>query len=1252
MTNVLRFGKQAFTWTVVALTVVATMGVAPLAANAQVSCPSLQSGDLFKVPNDSAVFLLDADLNRMYFPTLEVYNSWYEDFSGVQVIDPTCVSAYPTRSNTPIGVNARAGAMLVKETISPVVYAVLPGNQIAAIGSEAVASALYGASWASLVRDVPSSFFANYSNSGMTLTEMRPHNGQFVQEAGSSDVYMIVDGMRHLVDGTPRGDVRTVSAAVMSAAPMGTGSVTAASAYADPTQGATGSSNPSTPSTPSTPVSGAVSVSLSANTPASQTVPRSASRVQYLTFVVTAGAQGATINSIEFERFGLGSSSNFDKLWLEANGAPVSNDQSVNSDDVLTLSPNYVLGANQSVEMTLVANLNNANTANQDGFRISGASMVSANGGTVSGNFPVAGNYITYADYAVATLIIDERGADTEVNVGDENVVVGEFDLEYDSSNNEDGHIDFLRFEQNGTIDMPSLANIALYEDGVMVDARTDIFGDFVTFVFQGAARMFEDGDSRRFEIRGDIAAGDDGETIIFTLDDRRDIAVTEGSSSFGVSSTINLNANSTANYMHTYTVDAGQFTISLDASNPTSESYAAGSQNVVALVSKVDLGQSVQVDGLRVYLSSNSYIPDGDGDSSNTDEVGTDIERAELFINGRSISSVTSISGSGLVSAGGLYFDFSSSFQMADDDLLSVELDFNDTASSSNIYRLMITNTSLAASNFSDAEYVGSGDNVATADFSGTVTGNNVEIIAGALTATRNDGYSDGRVFIAGNQEIRLQSARMSAGTASDIRIQTLNYDLMGLASASTSFFTNLRLEIDGVSVGTSEDASYSATADGSSPGGTVTFTSLNHVVPRNGEVVVELFGTVASGLTDGSTATPTLDVSASTVEDAEGQTVSINSGQSPADVQGARLQFNNNASLSVSVDGDSADPSIIVAGGSTAVDLATFNFEAQDGSVSLTDFYFVNVSSTNSSTVNSSDDARVNTYQLVDESGTVLDSKGPQSGVVSFVLNSGDFTVPADNSAKLTVRGLFNDISQISETGAEYLLSLRGVEGTTLSSGSTLTGVTGVNVGNNNTTYTATQTPRGSLHVAARTVPTLATVALSNTSVSAGQSDIYSFSVTADSNRDVSWKNVVLEYSGLCTNGAGTTYTLGECLDSSMQLEENNNSVAATFTTGTSQINIELTGVETVSAGTTKTYVVSANLSNFAGDNDSLSIFIDDNETGHIVGDYATVSTTDAGTFIWADNAGGSIGQTASAYWFNGYKANGLDTSVFTQN
>ena len=200
-------------------------------------CPALEAGDLFKVPDNSAVYLLNSDMERMYFPHASVYKTWYSDFSAVIEIPNTCVDNYLTPSAPPYGVNYRPGSKLIKVQISPSVYVVEPGNKKSKLGSEAVATALYGADWASKVVDIADVFWPNYIATGDEISETKLHNGMLVKVEGGM-VYEIKDNLRYQVDGPVRdiADVQVVTPAVLDSVAEAGSSVAVSNVYKDPTQ--------------------------------------------------------------------------------------------------------------------------------------------------------------------------------------------------------------------------------------------------------------------------------------------------------------------------------------------------------------------------------------------------------------------------------------------------------------------------------------------------------------------------------------------------------------------------------------------------------------------------------------------------------------------------------------------------------------------------------------------------------------------------------------------------------------------------------------------------------------------------------------------------------------------------------------------------------------------------------------------------------------------------------------------------------
>src|SRR3989338_8694354 len=295
MNDLKKFGKKLFTMSVVSMTIAWSVGLSALvpAGVVAATCPELEAGDLFKVKGNAAVYLLNSNMERMYFPNSEVYNTWYKDFSGITTIEPACVDAYPSGG----GVNFRPGARLVKSAVSPSVFAVGPDNMKHKIADEKVAAALYGSAWSKLVRVIPDVFDSNYKV-GAELKEAKLHDGQLVMKSGDTTVYYVWMGMLKKVDGTlpsqTSGDVRTVSVETLASVSMDTATVTGATVTTNPAQKGTATS-------PTTPTSaGKLKVSIAANTPSGTYAVKSAARVPF-TNVVFENTSGDTVTIDSFK---------------------------------------------------------------------------------------------------------------------------------------------------------------------------------------------------------------------------------------------------------------------------------------------------------------------------------------------------------------------------------------------------------------------------------------------------------------------------------------------------------------------------------------------------------------------------------------------------------------------------------------------------------------------------------------------------------------------------------------------------------------------------------------------------------------------------------------------------------------------------------------------------------------------------------------------------------------------------------------
>jgi len=210
------------------------------------------------------------------------------------------------------------------------------------------------------------------------------------------------------------------------------------------------------------------------------------------------------------------------------------------------------------------------------------------------------------------------------------------------------------------------------------------------------------------------------------------------------------------------------------------------------------------------------------------------------------------------------------------------------------------------------------------------------------------------------------------------------------------------------------------------------------------------------------------------------------------------------------------------------------------------------------------------------------------------------------------------------------------------------------------------------GSAQVLRKTQPTVATVASSTTLIN-GQNTIYKFSVTAASNADVALRRISMNSSptgivadtvqvyenGTLLNTA--LYTVQNAGGNNLKTVSNGGANRSIGEVGNSVI-VEFATERVVSAGTTKTYDIKANVTGAAA-TDSISTYIMSDVVTDLIA--TSVITTGGGTngvegnasanFIWSDTsadghtatAAGTVASGCTADWTTGFLVKTLPTT-----
>ena len=120
-----------------------------------------ETGRFIKLADQPAVYFLGADNVRHAYPTQKIWESyWGSYFSQVEVVTNDAMAGYNLGRN----VTFKTGTLMKIPSV-PKVYQVQNTGEIRWVPDELTANLLFGEGWASLVKDLPESFFTDYAES-------------------------------------------------------------------------------------------------------------------------------------------------------------------------------------------------------------------------------------------------------------------------------------------------------------------------------------------------------------------------------------------------------------------------------------------------------------------------------------------------------------------------------------------------------------------------------------------------------------------------------------------------------------------------------------------------------------------------------------------------------------------------------------------------------------------------------------------------------------------------------------------------------------------------------------------------------------------------------------------------------------------------------------------------------------------------------------------------------------------------------
>ncbi len=1017
MTDLLKLGKKVFTVSVVALTIVWSVGVAalvPTAVSAE-TCTVLKAGDLVKATGTSSVYLINSSLQRMYFFNSAVYHTWYKDFSTVQTVSATCLDNY-SLSQTPV--STRPGSYLVKSTVTPAVFVVLPNNTREKLADEATAVALYGAKWGTFVLEFPDVYLASYAEVAGAVST--PSNGMLIKKANDNNVYQVVAGKLKLVVGDLAAfvatDVHTVSDATFATLAVDTGTVTSGSLIADPAQGALGNTGTSTGTT-TTVITGNLTVSLAADSPVSGNVPALATQNPILKLNFTAGQADAVVTGLNVYRTGLSSDADLGTLYLMDGSSVLATNLGIASGKVMfsLASGLFTVKAGTTRTITLGADLN---TASRDyAFSLNAATDVVATGMTVGGSFPISGNHlytVTVTNPSLANLTINAGTIGGTTNAGTTNVLAGQFTLQAANSNVQ---VKSIKFTETGTINAATdLANIKLINGATQVGATVPALNadGTVTFDLSANPLLLTSGQTITLNLFADVISGV-SRNFQFTVQRGYDVFTKD--MTYNVGAVVYSNSAASFTVVPTGTnnrvsVSSGSLTMTRDASSPTSYVAKGSTNQILGAFSVKANGEAVRITGAEYHATWGTARVENTV-FNNLKLV--DDQGVQLGTTYTSVATGGALTASQNIALTNLNYVVAANTTR----ILYIKAD---VISNTGATTLGSTLTNLTAQGYTSLATITAGPSYGnTLSLSGTPWSLSLNNSVGAVQT------------VAGGTNLKVASFVLSAGPAEGVNLNTVALTTNGDLSTT---FINLHVKVNGADFGTVQNNLANTATQ-------YTFTATAPVaMAANTSVVVDVYVDSLTGMSFG--AAKVVDLTAT---NASGATtyVPLGSSMNPSTLAGQNVTLNSAGVVTTST---SATPAITqqVAMGVTAVKVATLKLS--DTNAENMNLTYVNIKDGGVQATSYNDIVNFRLMNGTNQVGTAIGSFSNTSGV-RFILAiadqvAGKGLVPQNSNMTLDVLADVNTRTNgaTSNDVHAYYIDEIGVQGAQSSSSTAVTG------------------------------------------------------------------------------------------------------------------------------------------------------------------------------------------------------------------
>ncbi len=399
---------------------------------------------------------------------------------------------------------------------------------------------------------------------------------------------------------------------------------------------------------------GTLEATLSAKNPVGDTVPKGAQGIVFASIDLTATSDDVVLENLTVLHEGFGDSADFSGVYAIVDGARVTRKRTIDSQSytaTVRFTKPLTIPAGKTVTLQLAGDLSStATTASEHALTVELPTDFVTNAKEVKGNFPLKGKSFRIAAVSSGTVSISYRSVTpSNIKVGDKGATIGKWEIDIDST--EDQTLYSMTIQNDGTAGDGDFINIAVRRsDGtILTKTVSATVGDYATLVFDPPFTILQ-GDKITMNTIADIKGGA-AKNIKIHFDETGDIFSVGSLYGYGVNgqlygSAITLPVE-TSTLPATVTIDAGQFTISIDG--PVTQQYTRKDKNAVLANIWFETGadEDVDVENLFVLIegttSTGAAFNRGRTAVTAADEINEALEKVELrnTTTGRTISGV-----------------------------------------------------------------------------------------------------------------------------------------------------------------------------------------------------------------------------------------------------------------------------------------------------------------------------------------------------------------------------------------------------------------------------------------------------------------------------------------------------------------------------------------------------------------------------------------------------------------------------------